>query len=279
MAPQLYQGVSAKYRDADNYFQAFKMFRYKSYISNSFTKRTNYNSDFDSFSTIGNETTNGFWGVSAAHKWEVKPITLTAQGWFQTYQDYAKLTYFEGQGLFDREGFKPFVGIQGMRETADGRELLGNVDSQVLGEQLGVKRNSLTLTFGYDRVEPHGNSYLNGALVTPYAHNVASGPLFAQPLLTSTQDLGAGNAYAIDLNGAPAAQWFVGARYSFMDLKSSPTAASLNQSEYLVYAIYNFAGKWKGASIADFFAIQTTPTATRKYVENRVVLEYAFGGK
>ncbi|WP_227791631.1 hypothetical protein [Burkholderia sp. BE17] len=46
--------------------------------------------------------------------------------------------------------------------------------------------------------------------------------------------------------------WFVGARYSFMDLKSSATVASLNQSEYLLYAIYNFTGKLKGLSIANF---------------------------
>ncbi len=63
-----------------------------------------------------------------------------------------------------------------------------------------------------------------------------------------------------------------------MDLKSSPTAVSLNQSEYLFYAIYNFTGKLKGLSIADFIALQTSPAKSAKFIQNRLTLEYAFGG-
>jgi hypothetical protein len=277
MAPQLFQGVSARYGDSDNFVQTFKMFRFKSYISNSFTKRTTYNSDFDSYSSIGNEETNGFWGVGVSHKWAFEPVTLTAQGWYQTYMDYARMTYLEGRVTRSEGVIKPFVGVQGFRETGDGRKLLGNVNSEVVGTQFGIKRNSLTLSFGYDRIVPHFDSYLNGALVTPYAHNVSSGPLFAQPCLSSTQDIGAGNAYAIDLNGAPMGNLFLGARYSFMDLKSSATAVSLNQSEYLLYAIYNFTGKLKGLSIADFVALQSSPAKQKKFVQNRLTLEYAFG--
>ncbi|WP_321817693.1 MULTISPECIES: OprD family outer membrane porin [unclassified Paraburkholderia] len=278
MAPELFQGVSARYGDSNDFVQAFKMFRFKSYISDSFTKRTTYNSDFDSYSTIGNEETNGFWGVGAGHKWAFQPVTLTAQGWFQTYQDYAKLTYVEGQVIRSDGLIRPFVGLQAFRETGDGRDLLGNVNSEVWGAQFGIKRNSLTLSFGYNRIVPHADSYLNGALVTPYAHNVSSGPLFAQPFLSSTQDLGAGNAYAIDINGAPMGHWFIGARYSFMDLKSSATAVSLDQSEYLFYAIYNFTGKLKGLSIADFIALQSSPEKSARFIQNRLTLEYAFGG-
>jgi hypothetical protein len=277
IVPQLYQGVSARYGDADNYLMAFKMFRFKSYTSNSFTRRTDYNSDFDQFSRIGNTETNGFWGVGAAHKWNLAPVMVSAQGYYQTYQDYAKMTYVEGQVIRDSGLIRPFVGVQGIRQTGDGRELLGHINSEVFGAQFGVKRNSLTLSFGYDRIVPHSDSYLNGAPVTPYAHNVASGPLFAQPLITSTQDLGAGNAYAIDVSGAPTANWFIGARYAFMDLKPSATAPSLNQSGYLLYATYKFTGRLKGFSIQDIFELQSSPVKQKKYLENRFFLEYAFG--
>lgn len=277
MAPQLFQGLSVRYGDADNYAMLFKMDRFKSYTSDSFTQTTTYNANFDSYSGIGNATTNGFYGAGAGHKWMTDPVAITAQGWYMTYQDYAKLTYGEGQVIKNGDGYRPFIGLQAMRETGDGRELLGNVDSQVYGTQLGVKHNSLTLSVGYDRIVPNSNSYLNGALVTPYAHNVSSGTLYAQPFLTSTQDLGAGNAYAIDINGAPMEHWFVGARYSYMDLKSSSTAQSLDQSEYLVYAIYNFSGRLKGLSISDFLALQSSPTKSSNYIQNRLQLEYAFG--
>ena len=276
MAPQLFQGFAARYGDADNYVTAFEMFRFKSYISDSFVKRTTYNSDVDAFSSIGNQETNGFWGIGGARKVTLDPVVLDGQAWYFTYQDYAKLAYLEGQVIPSEGSWKPFAGAQYFHETGDGRELLGNVDSQVYGLQLGVKHNSMTVSFGYDYIAPHHDSFLNGSLVTPYAHNVASGPLFAQPFLTSTQDLGSGNAYAIDINGAPMGHWFIGARYSFMDLKSAADVPSLNQSEYLVYGIYNFDGKLKGLSIADFFAIQSSPGKSL-FLQNRLTLEYAWG--
>lgn len=276
MAEQLFQGVSTRYGDADNYVTAWKMTRFKSYIDNTFRQNTTYNSNVDSFSDIGMSTTNGFWGVGGNHKSDVGPVTVDIQGWYSDYLDYAKMIYVEAN-IEKKEGeFKPFLGVQAVRETGDGRQLLGNVDSKVLGLQLGVKHNSLKLAFGYDRIVPNADSYLNGVLVTPYAHNVSSGPLFAQPFLTSTQDLGAGNAYAIDLSGAPANGWFVGGRYSFMDLKSNPTSPSLNQSEYLVYAIHNFDGKLKGWSVADFLALQSSPTKSARFLQNRLTLEYKF---
>lgn len=277
MAPELFQGVDARYGDADNYLTAFRMFRYKSYIDNSFNKRTNYNVGFDSYSDIGNTETNGFWGVGIGHQFKLAPVTVSTQAWYQSYLDYADLAYAEGQVIQASGSYRPFVGAQWFHETGNGRELLGNIDSQVYGLQLGVKHNSVTVSLGYDYIAPHQNSYLNGALVTPYAHNVASGPLFAQPFLTSTQDLGSGNAYAIDISGAPSANWFIGARYSFMDLKTSASAASQNQSEYLAYAIYNFQGKLKGLSLSDFLGVQTSPLAGRTFIQNRVQIEYAFG--
>ncbi|WP_414439792.1 OprD family outer membrane porin [Burkholderia sp. 22PA0106] len=277
IAPQLYQGIDAKYGDADNFVTAFKMFRFKSYTGNGFSQKTNYDESFDPYAGIGNPTTNGFWGVGAAHKFDLDAVTLRAQGWYQTYQDYADLAYVEGQVSRTGGAWKPFAGLQYFHETGDGRELLGPVDSQVYGMQLGVKHNSMTLSFGYDFIAPHRNAYLNGSLVTPYAHDVSGGPLFAQPFLTSTQDLGAGNAYAIDISGAPTGNWFIGARYSFMDLKASADGPSLDGSEYLAYAIYNFSGQLKGFSAADFFAVQTSPVKGRTFVQNRLQLQYAWG--
>lgn len=277
IAPQLYQGVDAKYGDDDNFITAFKMFRFKSYTSNSFTKTTNYDESFDPYSGIGEPETNGFWGVGAAHKFNLDPVTVNAQGWYQTYQDYADLAYVEGRVSRSNGSWKPFAAAQYLHETGDGRELLGHVDSQVYGLQLGAKHNSMTVSLGYNFIAPHRNSYLNGALVTPYAHDVSGGPLFAQPFLTSTQDLGSGNAYAIDINGAPMGNWFIGARYSFMDLKYDADGPSLNGSEYLAYAIYNFAGKLKGLSVADFFAVQTSPAKGNTFVQNRLQLQYAWG--
>ena len=93
-------------------------------------------------------------------------------------------------------------------------------------------------------------------------------------MLSSTQVLGAGNAYALDVNGSPAPGWFVGVRYSYMDVKSSATAQSLRQREYLGYAIYNFGGKFKGLSVTDFIARASSPTANATFWQNRLAMEY-----
>ncbi|MFM0731727.1 OprD family outer membrane porin [Paraburkholderia sediminicola] len=277
MAPQLFQGAAAKYGDADNYVTAFRMFRFKSYIDNSFTRQTTYNSDIDPYSPVGNKTTNGFYGVGGVRTVPLDPVALKGQAWYMGYLDYARMTYLEGQVNVTQGAIQPFAAAQFFYETGDGKQLLGPINSQVYGLQVGLKRNSLLLSLGYDYIKPHANSYLNGSLVTPYAHFVASGPLFAQPFLSSTQDLGAGSAFAIDLNGAPMANLFVGFRYSFMDLKNSPNAPSLDQSEYLAYAIYTFGGKFKGFSIADFLAYDSSPTYKSKFVQNRLTLQYEWG--
>jgi hypothetical protein len=118
------------------------------------------------------------------------------------------------------------------------------------GLQLGVKHNSTDANLDYTRPDSH--SYLNDALVAPYAHNIASGLLFAQPLITSTQDLGADAAYGVEVGGNPTQSLTLGAGYSFMHLISTPGTPYLDQSEYLVYAMYNFSGRPKRGSVTDF---------------------------
>ncbi|QNN59068.1 outer membrane porin, OprD family [Diaphorobacter ruginosibacter] len=275
MAPQLFQGVSARYGlSDDNYITAVRMTRFKSYIDNNFKKLTTYTSNVDPYSPIGRTESNGFYGVGGVKSIDFQSMLFKGQAWYFGYLDYAKLTYAEAQLSAQGEGIKPFVAAQVFRETGDGRKLLGNIDSKVYGAQVGAKRNSVTFSVSYDRIVPKSDSYLNGALVTPYSHNVGSGPLFAQPFLSSTQDLGAGNAYAVDLNGSPAPGWFIGARYSYMDLKSSAAAPSLRQSEYLGYAIYHFSGKWKGLSITDFIAWAKSPVQDARFWQNRLAMEY-----
>lgn len=277
MVPQLFQGISARYGDTENFLTTFKMYRFKSYVDDSFRKGTTYNAKVDSFSSIGSTETNGFWGLGGAKKIALDPVSINLQGWYMTYQDYAKLAYVEGKVTGQAGSLQPFAAVQAFRENGDGRELLGHVSSQVYGLQFGVKRQSLTATLGYDRIVPNSGSLRNGALVTPYAHNVSSGPLFAQPFLSSTQDLGAGNAYAFDISGSPMKGLIIGARYSFMALKSAASAASLNQSEYLGYVIYNFDGALKGWSIADFLALQSSPAKNARFIQNRLTLQYAWG--
>ncbi len=274
--PQLYQGVAARYGDDERFLSAMRIFRYKSRISESFDKSTNYNREFEPFAPNTNQPTDGFWAIGGGHALDAGPVNLTGETWYFNYDDYARMLYGEGRIESTSGLVRPFLGLQYIRQTDAGRALLGNIDHHTYGAQLGIERKSVTASLNYDYIPHRRDAYLNGALVTPYAHNEASGPLFAQPFLTSTQDLGSGSAYAAELKGSPFAATVVGARYSFMDLTPAPGSRSIEQSEYLLYGIYNFHGALEGLGIADFMAYQSQPAQQRDFWENRLKLFYAF---
>lgn len=273
--PQTYQGVSARYGGNDNHITLMRVYRYKSRISESYERTTNYNKTFDPFSSVTEET-DGFWALGAAGSLNTESAKLSGKAWFFNYVDYANLYYLEGRVAAAYGAIKPFLGVQYARETDEGDALLGPVDSEVYGIRLGLTHKSLTATLNYDYIPHESGAYLNGALVTPYAHAESSGPFFAQPFLTSTQDLGSGSAYSVEISGAPLDHTILGARYSYMDLTPVAGSDSIKQSEYLVYAIYNFSGPLTGLSVTDFFAYQTQNRASEPYWENRLAIQYRF---
>ena len=61
-----------------------------------------------------------------------------------------------------------------------------------------------------------------------------------------------------------------------LDVKPAKDAKSINQSEYLLFARYNFGNELKGLSISDYFGIQTSPLYEREFIQNRVQLAYDF---
>lgn len=71
-------------------------------------------------------------------------------------------------------------------------------------------------------------------------------------------------------------QLYLGANYSFMNLKDSDDVKALNQSEYVVYGFYNLSGALKGWSIANFFGVATSPRSEQTFLQNRLGLKYQF---
>lgn len=274
--PQLYQGVKLRYGDRTRYLMAMRIFRFKSRTSSRFDRTTNYNTTFSPFPPNTTQHTDGFWAVGGADERALGPVRLAGNAWFLNYQDYANLYYAEARIARRAGDVQPFIATQFARETDTGRALIGNVDNHTYGAQLGVDVGSLTASLNYDYMPSEAGTFGNGALATPYATQEASGPLFAQPFLTSTQDLGTGNAYAASITGAPTAHTFAGARYSYMDLAPSAGAHSIQQSEYLLYGIYHFGGHLEGLSLMDFVAYQTQTVSDVDYWENRLKLQYAF---
>lgn len=269
ITPILYQAVDMQYGSGDDFLRATKIWRYKGWGSDRVKRTTAY--------TEVDEKTDGMWAIGAGHHlmWDDKK--LTGQMWYESYDDFSNIFYTEGHIQWQQAPLSPDFGLQFIRGTSEGKALAGDVDNRSFGAQLALSLTpGLSWAMGYDHIAASGNSYGYGSLVTPYAHNTASGPYFAQPYFTSTQDLGSGNAWATSLNWQASESLTMGARYSWMDLTPSVDSGSLRQSEYLLYFIWNFQGALKGLSLTDFVGVQTSPLYEKDFWQNRLTLQYDF---
>ncbi len=269
ITPMLYQAVDMEYGSGDDFLRATKVWRFKSFGSERVQQTTNY--------TEVTEDTHGMWALGAGHHLQLDNEKLTGQVWYQSYNDLANIFYTEGHISWQQAPLAPDFALQYIRGTGEGKELLGEVDNRTYGAQLSLSLTSnLLWTLGYDHMSANGNSYGYGSLVTPYAHNTSSGPIFAQPYFTSTQDLGSGDAWGTNLNWQMNENLIIGGRYTFMDLTPTVNSGSRSQSEYLAYAIWNFDGALKGLSLSDFFGVQTSPLYGNDFWQNRLTLQYDF---
>ena len=269
ITPILFRGIDANYGDSDNFVHATKITRYKPWGNDRFLDTTAY--------TGAEGRTNGMWGIGGGRAITFDNKKLNGQLWYQDYDDYTKMVYADSFLSWSETPYQPKIGVQFIRGLSEGKALAGEVNSTSYGAQFTMNFTpSLKWSLNYDHIASHDNAYGNGALVTPYAHNTSSGPYFAQPFFTSTQDLGSGNAYSTDLNWTATDSISVGGRYSFMDLTASSAASSSNQSEYLVYGTYRFDGMLKGLSLTDFVGVQTTSTSDKSFWQNRLALVYDF---
>ncbi|MDU4003030.1 TonB-dependent receptor [Pluralibacter gergoviae] len=269
ITPILYRALDVNYGDKENFLRATKVWRYKPWGDDNFLKTT-------AFSEIDTPI-NGMWGVGAGRGVQLENKRLTGQIWYQEYDDYVRLVYGESHLNWQQAALAPDIGVQFIRGTDAGKALAGEVNSTSYGTQLALTLTpSLSWKLGYNHIAASGSSWKNGALVLPYAHNTASGPYFAQPYFTSTQDLGSGNAWATGVHFIASENLTMGARYAFMDLKPSTASASINQSEYLLYASWAFDGALKGISISNFAGVQTSPLYDHSFWQNRLTLQYRF---
>ena len=266
--PVLYRALDFKYENKQDFIRLTALDRFKSYADDQFEKGSRYSKDIE---------TDGMWSVGFGKGVDVGDQRYVGQVWYQSYDNYNYIAYTEGHVKFENVTYQPDVGIQLMYSKDQGKAQAGKVDHQGIGISLVLNLfDKMNLTSAYNYIKPNKNSYLNGALFAPYMFYTASGPYFAQPFFTSTQDLGAGHATSIALEGSITEQAYVGARYSFMNLKEAEHLKNLNQSEYILYGIYSFSGALKGWSLSNFAGVVTSSREDKTFLQNRFGLTYQF---
>lgn len=265
----LYQAADVQIGNNKDYLRFTKVNKFKSYGDDEFTETSRQNANLE---------TDGVWSIGLGKAFNLdQQKQLKAQVWYQSYDDYTDLIYTQADLSFPLWKTSPEFSMQYIYGREQGKALAGDVNSNIFGVQAAFKVvPKATLKLAYDYIKPEHESYLNGALLTPYATKTSSGEIFAQPFFTSTQDLGAGNALMVSLDGLLTDQLIGGVRYSFMDLKEAENVESRNQSEYMLFAIYNFTGALKGLSVSNFAGIQTSPRYNKDFLQNRFAIAYKF---
>lgn len=277
IVPQLYQGVRLKHDHGDGQLHAVRMFRYKSRIDESFSRSTNYSRRFSPFPpNTGDAESGGFWALGGTGRTTFGTLEAKGQAWMIRYLDHADLYFAQGELAATGEGLRPFAAVQFMRQSEQGQALLGPVDNRTYGLRLGLRTPRATATLNHNHMPHRAGTFRNGAPATPYASYQASGPLFAQPYLTSTQDLGTGDAWSAELDVAatPRLRW--GLRWSYMDLHPAAGRPSIDQHEYMAQASYRFGGAMQGWSLHNAFALQRQRGQRADYRENRLSLSYDY---
>nr|WP_223881495.1 OprD family outer membrane porin [Affinibrenneria salicis] len=269
ITPILFRAVDMHWGDKTDFLHASKIYRYKPWRTDQFLATSSYSEV--------TEKTSGAWAVGAGRSLKVDDKTLSGQMWYENYADYVTIFYGEGHLQWQEQPWQPDIGVQFIRGAGEGKQLMGKVDNTSYGLQLAVAPTpKIKWSLNYNHMAASGDAYLNGALVTPYSHSTSSGKYFAQPYFTSTQDLGTGNAYSTRISYQAMPALTIGSYYSFMDLKKKAGASSINQSEYVIFGIYNFSGALKGLSLSNFLGVQTSPQYDYSFWQNRVALQYKF---
>lgn len=81
---------------------------------------------------------------------------LTSNLHYYHFDDFANLAWLDGRYSFSRAKFKPYVAIQAGDERNTGSSIVGQINSQVYGAQLGVNlTKNLLFTAGADVIPRH----------------------------------------------------------------------------------------------------------------------------
>lgn len=267
--PPLYRGLDVRYQPSDDQFiRITAVDRFKSYAQDQFNRGSRYSAEI---------ATDGMWSVGIGQAWMLDEIKLSSQLWYQSYLDYSHLAYSESHLSWPEQPNRPDLGLQLMWATEQGHAHAGQIEHFGIGAQIKQRLdNQLTLKLAYNYIRPQSKAYLNGALFAPYMVYTASGPYFAQPFFTSTQDLGSGHAWMFSAEGPISPQWTMGSQLSWMNLKEAAAVSALNQSEWVIYNFYQFSGVGKGWSLAHFMGAAHSPRHDELFLQNRLAVKYQF---
>ena len=278
MIPATYQGVLAAVKPIKGLtISAMRITRFKSRTSNHFSQTDLYNPrNIGGTPTLARGTREpGTAAVGVAYH----GAGLKTGVWGYQFYNLAKMAYAQGSYTLPGTGsIKPFVGAQALRETGSGQQYLGQVDATVYGAVAGVKYAGSQLSVGYDDLPAHPGAFGNGDVVSPYTTGYATDPLYTTSMIQGMVDRKT-TGHAVKI---AATTFFLQHKLrliaSFADyfntVYSGYSSARTNEAD--LDLTYFLGGPLKGLSVRDRVGIAHNLPVIRRFVYNRIMVEYDF---
>ncbi|MBU2749776.1 hypothetical protein HER14_02020 [Acidithiobacillus thiooxidans] len=271
--PITYQGVSFDYtigHDLNFYFA--RMYKWRYFNQEHYNRETAYSI----YLPDDQKKSDGLLNVGLKYKGFVPGINFVktnSELWFYNYYQYNRLYMLQSVNTIGKGPYKAIVGFQFMH-AGKSAGFLGNVNSQLYGAELGAKSSFGKVVLAYDYQPAHPNSFNYGGLATPYDTITDSGPIFAQPVMSSTQDFGSGTAAGIKVDYYGIKNLFTQVRFTHLHMRTNPIFENYN--EYNLILSYSFSGV-KGLNLTDIASYANEhPSSNPNFYQNRLMLVYNF---
>lgn len=276
MIPATFQGFGGNVNIGSLSLSAYRMYRWKSRISQTFQNTT----------AITSTPSPGFLTFGATEK----TAHVTAQAWFYDFYDIAALLHTDVRWtLSPFSQVKPYVGAQYTRERPQGTKLVGSVDAKAFGAIVGLARSPLDVYIAYNNIPASGvtSAYNGGDFASPYTFGTADDPLYTSSIATGLVGIGTGHAYKVG-----ATYWLddrhwriIASDATFTPNHVTPvpsdTTTEQNTTEQnfdMTYFVRRApaSGTPPGLSVRYRLARVITPTKPLVFTYNRFMFEYVF---
>lgn len=271
--PITFQGLSFDYSPGYGLkFYAARMYKWRYFNQEHYNRETAYSI----YLPEDKKKSDGLLSIGLKYKGKIpglKFVKTNSEIWFYNYYQYNRLYMAQSINTIGSGNYKGIFGVQFMH-AGKNTGFLGNVNAQLYGAEAGVKNGFGKLLVAYDFLPAHPNSFNYGGLATPYDTITDSGPFFAQPVMSSTQDFGSGTAAGIKLDFYGIPHLFTQLRYTYLHMRT--TAIYTNYNEYNLILSYKIPSV-KGLSITDIGSYANEhPSEIANFYQNRLMVVYKF---
>lgn len=205
--------------------------------------------------------------------WDNKKHKL--QAWNYYLPELFNMVFFQADVALSPVGdLKPFLSLQYGYQFDVGDRLLGTVNAQVFGTNLGVNWQNIKFAYGFNYLPKKSGTFRNGGFLSPYSF--ATDALYTNSLdggmtLKDSAFVGLGHKWTI--NYTPT-NFIMELSYTIYDMIKSVGGRDSNEVNFDI--AYLFQGKFKGLSLRNRTAWVVAELKREDLIENRLQLQYIF---